>query len=86
MECFLSLQTSGISVMINGQEKVIRGTIAQFALDNLAAHSLFCLNQKFSGEIHISRYCLCKTSDIQEKVKIQIINVFLTVSVKCSLL
>lgn len=47
----------------------MRGTIIQFALDNLAAHSIFGFTEMFSGcNTYVSRYCECTGAEIQNKV------------------
>ena len=59
------------------EEVTIRETIAQIALDNLAAHSLFGFSEAFSGGgTYASRYCTCTGSDMQLKVSIYFFSFF----------
>ena len=58
-----------MTLNVDGQDMLIKGTITQLSADNMAAHSLLDLQECFTGANRcISRYCYCTSNEIQTKV------------------
>ena len=57
-------QEHGVSLRIEGQDRVFRGSIGPFSGDNLGAHSLGGFIESFST-LRICRFCMATKRDIQ---------------------
>ena len=61
-----TLEETGLTVNINGQKKLIKGSIFAVAGDNLGAHMLIGLPQNFSTSASICRYCYTSTQSLKK--------------------
>ena len=58
-----------MQITVNGQDRLIRGSIGPFTSDNLGAHSVGGFAESFSAA-RICRFCNATHDDIQHKVGI----------------
>lgn len=61
-----TLEETGLTVNINGERKLIIGSIFAVAGDNLGAHLLIGLPQNFSTSTNICRYCYTSTQNLKK--------------------
>lgn len=62
------LATTGISVLVNGTERVFKGALLTFLADNLASNELGGFKLSFSFSFRFCRSCLLKNDEISQYV------------------
>ena len=59
------LATSGIEVLRNGAEKLYKGALVAFLVDNLASHTVGGFKQSMSFARHFCRSCMATKDESQ---------------------